>query len=400
MYRYDRGALLRSHVRPDGTLLVEGFAAREGIYEYRDAAGRVTRELVTLDALRTGAATLGRAAVTLGHPAEDVSPDTYQRDAVGDVDGNVAIESGGFVRVQMAVRRKDAIQAVQAGTVELSPGYRTKIDPTPGTHPVHGRYDARQVERTTNHLAIVDTARGGPEMRFRTDGAWSSTVVRMDTGAPAPSNTGSAPGGIMNPALVRLLAVLGITSRVDSDAAAIEAIGAAVEGRRADSAEVQKKLEAEKARADKAEADLKKAQDEVAKLQKAESDRADAADRTKLEAAAKALNVDPAKHASTPELRKAIATAHMGGTLRADASDEYIRFACDAAAAKLAEDGAGRSAGSEVWAPGNAGTNRDDAAKAGGNANTGTQPRTRRGPSALSRQHAQQAFEGQRKGGS
>lgn len=377
--RVDRGALLKPQRRPDGTLLLEGFAAREGVLVYRRADGSSFRELVTADAIRTGASTVARAPVTLGHPPNDeqVTPESYQRLAVGDVDGDVVIENGGFTRVRMAVRRADAINAIEAGTQELSPGYRVRIDPTPGVHPEYGAYDARQVERVTNHLAIVDRARGGDAIRVRADGAYAVDAFHLDSG-------GAGGDYMIKPALARLLVLYGVTARVDSDDAAYEAL-AAVASARADSAAAEKtkfdaltaERDTEKARADKAEA-------KVAVLEADAAKRADAAARADLETLAGALKVDPKAHATTAALRKAIATAHLGGTLRADASDAYIDAVIDLAktAHKPAatETADGSRGDTSAFAP-DPTAPRTDA----------RQPVKRLGPAALSRLHNQNA---------
>lgn len=173
--RCDRGGLLRAHRTAEGYLLIEGRAARPGVLTYRNADGSTTRELVLPEELHRAdsLATLGFKPVTIEHPSEPVNPDNEGALGVGNVDGEVAVEEeGGFVRVRLAVRRRDGIEAIQTdGIRELSPGYDCRIDATPGTHPVYGAYDQIQRDRRYNHLALTERARGGPEIRFRVDGA-------------------------------------------------------------------------------------------------------------------------------------------------------------------------------------------------------------------------------------
>jgi hypothetical protein len=345
VHRVDRGQLLRPHVRADGTLLVDGFAAREGVLEYRQADGSTRRELVTRDTLEASAAGLARAPVTLEHPRVDVSPDNVRELGVGDTDGEVRVEDGGFVRVKLAVRRRDAIKAIRGGKHELSPGYRVRIDPTPGVHPVHGRYDAVQTARQYNHLAIVDVARGGPEVRMRTDSgdAVATTVIERRTDAGHQE-------AHVNPRFLRLLTLLGVTSRVDSDDAAIDAACGALDARRKDAdAEHQRKLDAMTAERDAATARADAAEAWVQALEAAEATRADAAERTELDGLARELGVDPAKHADAAGLRRAIAAAHLGSALRDDASDEYVRALVDLAKAGATERDDGREAGRAAW---------------------------------------------------
>lgn len=354
----DRGQLLASHIRPDGTLLVEGYAAREGILVYRDAAGRETRELVRAETLKAANDTLGRAPVTLGHPSEDVTPANVKELGVGDVDGTVVM-AGGFVRVQMAVRSQDAIDAVRSGTKELSCGYAVQIDPTPGTHPVYGRYDAEQVARLNNHLAIVDEARAGHECAVRVDSAVATTVIRADsTGTPPArtSNNGAraARGGTVNPVLLQMLVDLGLRADgVTTDEAALSMLAPAVrqvatartDGDRTHRAAIDAahaERDAAKARADAAEAKVKTLED-------AEKARVDAAERTRLDGIAAKLEIDPKAHATPAALKRAIAAKHLGSEVRADATDAYIDVLVDLAAAGQQQRGDGREAGRQAW---------------------------------------------------
>lgn len=169
---------------PGGALLVTGVAARAGIYLYLNADGSTRRELVDEDCLanpENGIATLGRAPLTLQHPSVMVNADNAAKYGVGDVDSQIYVAEGGYVTVRMAVRTSEAQDALAEGTVELSPGYLVTVDDTPGTHPVFGDYDSRQVKREYNHLAIVDAARGGPECRIALDGAAVSEEIRVNT---------------------------------------------------------------------------------------------------------------------------------------------------------------------------------------------------------------------------
>jgi hypothetical protein len=344
-YRVDRGALLRPVVRSDGTLLVEGFAAREGVLEYRQGDGKIRRELVTSDVLAESAAGLARAPVTLEHPREDVGPDNVGKLGVGDTDGEVAVLDGGFVRVRIAVRRRDAIDAVKGGKHELSPGYRVRVDNTPGVHPVHGRYDARQVARSYNHLAIVDVARGGPDVRLRAD---SADAVSTTTIEQRSDHSGARPqGALMKPIVAALVAALGLTQRYDSDDTALEAALSETRRRKDADNEFQRKLDsanaerdAQKTRADAAEA-------KVAALEQAERARTDAAERAELDGLAKALGVT-GTHADAASLRRAIAAKHLG-ELKADASDDYVRAVVDLAKVDQAKRGDGREAGRRAW---------------------------------------------------
>jgi transcriptional regulator with XRE-family HTH domain len=224
--RYDRaGPLMSPTLRADGSLLMTGRAARPGVLIYRNRDGTTRRELVLAEDLHRPAAlgTLGRAPVTLEHPVQDglpveVTPHNVQEFGVGDVDGEVHVEQDGFVTVRLAVRRHDAIDAINAGKHELSPGYKVRVEETAGIHPQHGPFDAIQRDRRYNHLAVVDRARGGASVRLRTDGA--AYQVRQDSSSPQE--------GSVNPLLLALLPLLGITTRFDSEEPAWAALRQAI----------------------------------------------------------------------------------------------------------------------------------------------------------------------------
>lgn len=225
------GPLRSAHVRADGVALYEGIAAREGILVYQRADGSKFRELVTLDALKSMAGGLPRGPITLEHPAEFVTPDNVARFGVGDVDGDLVIEEdqqGAFARVKIAVRRRDALEAIRAGKHELSPGYDVEVDPTPGVDSRFGAYDSRQLSRTVNHLAIVDRGRGGPTVALRTDSADAVSV------APSP-----APGEPMDPEARKAL-IAEIVAALMAAMAAEKAKGEAAEAAALDAAKKDK----------------------------------------------------------------------------------------------------------------------------------------------------------------
>lgn len=62
------------------------------------------------------------------------------------------------LRVRVVVHDRDTQDAIEAGRVELSPGYRGKNDKRPGVHRGQ-RFDGSQRAVRYNHLAVVDTAR-------------------------------------------------------------------------------------------------------------------------------------------------------------------------------------------------------------------------------------------------
>lgn len=409
-HRYDRGELLRPVRLANGTLVVEGFAAKEGVLEYRRADGSIWRELVPYECIEASCDSLGDLPVTLHHPdprryPDGVTPQNVAELAIGNTGEIVKLLNGGHTKVHIAVRRHDGIDAIEKqGVRELSLGYKVQVAPTPGVHPVYGRYDAVQLRRVHNHLALVPHGRFGADVGIRTDAAYSTETITGATttaggqqaGATSTQTThaGDQPrGALVNPGFLSVLTLLGITQRVDSDNAALDLVSNKLRERNdaASTAEQQARAslsamtaerDAQKARADAAEAEL-------AKLKAADAARADAAERSGLEEVAKRIGVDPAKHASAPALRKAIAQAHLGVSYRADADEAYDRAVVDIVRSSGAERSDARDRGTRAWEP----PPRSERSDAG---DQFAQRQPRRGPGAASRAAAQAAFSGGR----
>jgi len=103
--------------------------------------------------------------VTLGHPDTSVTSANWKDVAKGWSDGEVA-RDGDFIRVSMLLADAGTIQAVEDGTRELSMGYDCSLDWTAGVSPSGEAYDAVQRGIRSNHIAVVQQARGGPELRL------------------------------------------------------------------------------------------------------------------------------------------------------------------------------------------------------------------------------------------
>lgn len=197
----------------DGSLLVSGFVARPGVLSYQRADGSIQRELVRADELARSAAGIARKSLTLEHPDEPVSPENVATVGVGDVGSRVrVIEDTGYIQVDMVIRRQDGLDAFAGGVQELSPGYACRLDATPGVDPVFGPYDAIQVDREYNHLALCSRARGGPTIRARADRADSAIQI-----LPSPSESPVKLLLLAAPLLTRVGVLAGKPVRLDAD---------------------------------------------------------------------------------------------------------------------------------------------------------------------------------------
>ena len=356
----------------DGALLFEGVVTREGILEYRRADGSIRRELVTRQAVLDTARTMPRSVVTLEHPADGmVTSENYQAHSVGDVDGESSVEEsaqGAFVRVKLAVRRRDAVDAVEAGLEELSAGYLAVMDNEAGVHPVFGAFDASQIGRRVNHCALVPAGRAGSTVALlRADSADSAASVPFNSSAfgaePQPKEQAMKNG------LILLLSTLGV-ERLDNEDSALadglrsaralradaeEAKAAAIEAAKEDP-EVAKAAEDAGEELAKLKADNEALVAELEALKAKEAERADAAELADLQSIAATVKLD-SKGLSASALRLALVQTRVP-----TASKDWASARLDGVLEVVRADAAGTSV---VVAPILFGEKRADASNGG-----------------------------------
>lgn len=169
----DRASIVGTRRTNDGYLAVNARVARAGNvqryagYEVGKPAMATVRVFRPQDEVfnKDTLASFAHRPVTLGHPSAAVTADTWASVAKGWSDGEVA-RDGEFVRLSMLLADAGMIRAIEGGTREISMGYDCELDWTPGTSPSGEIYDARQTRIRGNHIAIVDNARGGPELKI------------------------------------------------------------------------------------------------------------------------------------------------------------------------------------------------------------------------------------------
>lgn len=254
--------------------------------------------------------------VTINHPKNGVSADTWKDLAVGEV-GDDVLRDGEFVRVPMMLRDAKAIKAVEDGKRRLSMGYSAEITFADGVTPSGETFDAIMSDFKMNHVAIVDQARGGAELRIG-DGA--------DKWGAAPISTTDKETVTMTDAL-RTVVVDGLSVQTtDQGAQAI--------------AKLLKDLESSAAKivsSDAAHATVIAAKDEEIGTLKAENQKlkdaapkpADldklVADRAALVTTIKAIDSKiEVSGVSDSDLRRAAVKAKLGDEMVKDASDAEI----------------------------------------------------------------------------
>ena len=114
--------------------------------------------------------------VTDNHPAELVTAQNWKDHAVGTV-GHGIVRDGEFVRADMVIYDAATIAAVEGGKAELSVGYTADLDFTAGKTEDGLSFDAIQKNIRVNHVAVVNAARGGKQLRIGDQKAMRKIVV-------------------------------------------------------------------------------------------------------------------------------------------------------------------------------------------------------------------------------
>lgn len=106
--------------------------------------------------------------ITVDHPPESVAAQNWKKYSRGQSGGEIS-RDGDFLRVPLVLMDSSAIAEFEAGKRELSVGYDCELDWTPGKTADGAEYDASQRNIRFNHIALVDRARGGPELKLGDD---------------------------------------------------------------------------------------------------------------------------------------------------------------------------------------------------------------------------------------
>jgi hypothetical protein len=102
--------------------------------------------------------------VTNDHPSQPVTAANWRDYAMGVV--GKALRDGEYLAFDIVLMDKATIADVEAGKRELSNGYASLVDFTPGETDAGEQYDAVQKQIRGNHVAVVDKGRAGPMCRI------------------------------------------------------------------------------------------------------------------------------------------------------------------------------------------------------------------------------------------
>lgn len=165
-------------VDPDGS---HGFGAMDEVKVYRPP------EEVFSDAAM---ASFPYRPITNNHPKEFVDSKNWKKTSVGNIGGEVRREDDGtvsYVRLPIMVMDGSTVGDMQAGKKQFSAGYDCRLDWTPGKLADGTEYNCVQRDIRVNHVAVVDVARGGPELSIDSDIENEDGDDNMATDGPSRS---------------------------------------------------------------------------------------------------------------------------------------------------------------------------------------------------------------------
>jgi len=162
-----KGSMKRSD---EGYLKGDAAIAKVGILSYLLPNGTIRKELVPSETLfnKDSMATLVLQPITDRHPAEVLlNKTTVKRRKVGMTGENNRRDED-YLVTSLAITDEDAIVNVETGRQQLSPGYKCSLVLQEGIYKGE-RFDAVQIGRKYNHVAICDRARGGSDLKLNLD---------------------------------------------------------------------------------------------------------------------------------------------------------------------------------------------------------------------------------------
>lgn len=108
--------------------------------------------------------------VTNNHPPENINANNFKDYQVG-FSGTEVTKNQDRLRVPLLIQDKEVVKEIKDGKDQLSAGYSAKVIWSSGVHDSFGPYDAIQSNISGNHIAIVNKARGGENVRI--NDSWS-----------------------------------------------------------------------------------------------------------------------------------------------------------------------------------------------------------------------------------
>lgn len=175
--RLDFGGLQKPKKMANGTVKVDAYLTRTGVFPYLQQDGSIRRELRHPDDVFNADSieSLSMAVLTLDHPTVPVTVNNAKSYGVGHV-GDVSVNQN-KLQAPVMVTDASAVEDLMSGRKkEVSCGYWCDLEDVQGVYNGE-RYDARQRNITYNHAALVARGRAGPEVAVRIDRADTGVMI-------------------------------------------------------------------------------------------------------------------------------------------------------------------------------------------------------------------------------
>ena len=182
----------------EGFIEADPIVTRTGVFSYRTKDGSIRKEFRSDEEVfsEESLKSLQMIPITDGHPSDFVTPENAKELAIG-MTGENARRDGTNVRVPIKITTKDGIEAVEGGRLQLSLGYKCRVERKDGVHDGEV-YTHVQRHIRDNHLALCDKARAGREATLRLD---ADDAMMVEIG---PDKSGSRKEKTPMPDLVKL----------------------------------------------------------------------------------------------------------------------------------------------------------------------------------------------------
>lgn len=163
--RVDKDGGVFAHLTDEGYIKGVAFGTRaNAVFQYSDGQ-EVWGELRLPEDVhdKKSLDTYNLSPMTLEHPEKFVDANNHKELAVGVIGD--ATPHGDFVRFPFLITDSDAVKRVMDGKTELSMGYTAIVVKQVGDFK-GASFQYRQTDIQTNHCAIVDKGRAGPDCRI------------------------------------------------------------------------------------------------------------------------------------------------------------------------------------------------------------------------------------------
>jgi uncharacterized protein len=299
-YRVDRGEYNKPLKLDNGFLKADAVFTRVGVFDYRNTDGSVRREArLPGDVFKADSlATLALVPITVEHPEGRVTSDNVRRYAAGTTGNDIRADGDHVCGTAMIFDASAVKDAESHKRQELSCGYDADLEHTPGEFRGE-RYDAIQRNIKYNHVALTVSGRAGSDVRLRLDSDAAEMVTPQDQGSMMKVKIDGVEFEVSDSAGQALEKHFAFVAKTDS--ALEDALKAA-------------KADADKAtaRADSADAEVKKLQTLHADAVKPENVRKMVSERLCLERDARKVlgdKVEKLDSMGDDEIRKAVILA-------------------------------------------------------------------------------------------